>query len=190
MIGRWFGKKPAPAPAPTPVSPPITLLQAGGSPELDFLFIQVSAEDIEQALDGWNWLNLDGLRPIAVSAFGEIFFSDAGAAIHQLDTIEGRLTRVADSYPDLVTALQQAETRDDLLLAGLVIGARRNGLLLDPGECYDFRVAPVIGGTSNVEQMMKWSFVVKVHIAGQLHQRVKDLPPGTPIGKITIADPC
>ena len=70
----------------------------------------------------------------------------------------------------------------------MVIGARLKGLLLDDGECYDFKIAPVLGGKMSSDEMQKLSFVVKVHIAGQLHEQVKDLPPGTRITSVSISD--
>ncbi|MDK2767624.1 MAG: DUF1851 domain-containing protein [Sphingomonas sp.] len=165
---------------------PVELISIGGPPELAHLFIDIPAVDILRGLDGWRWVGLSGLTAIAVSAFGEVFFRDDVGAIHQIDTIEGKLSKVAASLPDLTATLQDADARDSLLLGGLVIGARNRGLLLEPGECYDFKLAPIIGGKMDVSDMEKLSFVVKLHIAGQLHEQVKDLPPGTPIGKVTI----
>lgn len=165
----------------------IELISIGGPPELSYLFIDVLEEDILRALDGWKWLPIRNLSAIAVSAFGEVFFRDPVGAIHQIDTIEGKLSKVSNSFPELATMLQGAEARDNLLLGGLVIGARSRGLTLEPGECYDFRIAPILGGQMNVDEMQKLSFVVKLHVAGQLHEQVKDLPPGTRINKVTMS---
>ena len=165
----------------------VELAPIGGSPELQALFIDIPAIDLFRAIDGWKWLPVTGLTAIAVSAFGEVFFRDSAGVVHQIDTIEGRLTKVANSLPELTTMLKDAEARDNLLLEGLVIGARKMGLILEPGECYDFKIAPVLGGKMGVEEMQKLSFVVKLHIAGQLHEQVKDLPPGTKINHVTIS---
>jgi len=165
----------------------VELTAIGGLPELEALFIDIPAIDILRAIDAWKWLPIKGLTAIAVSAFGEVFLRDSDGAIHQIDTIEGKLTKVAKSLPQLTILLQDAEARDHLLFGGLVIGARNSGLILEPGECYDFKLAPVLGGKMGVEEMEKLSFVVKLHIAGQLHEQVKDLPPGTKINQVTIS---
>jgi len=165
----------------------VDLISIGGTSELSYLFIDVPTEDVLRAVDGWKWLPLQNLSAIAVSAFGEVFFSDPMGAIHQIDTIEGKLSKVANSFPELTAMLQDAEARDSLLFAGLVIGARDKGLMLESGECYDFKVAPVLGGQMGVDEMQKLSFVVKLHIAGQLHEQVKDLPPETRINKVTMS---
>ncbi|MEZ0243986.1 MAG: T6SS immunity protein Tdi1 domain-containing protein [Sphingomonas sp.] len=184
--GKSGGRSEASAAPLAPVS--VALAHIGGTPELDFLLISPAEDDIVRALDGWHWIGLAGLTAIAVSAFGEVFFQDANGSILQLDTIEGKKRIVAGSLAEFTANLLEADRRDDLLLAGLIIGARNAGMLLSPGECYDFRVAPVLGGAMDVEHIEKLAFVVKLHIAGQLHEQVKDLPPGTRIDSVSISD--
>lgn len=152
------------------------------------LFIEPSTKDIWEALDGWKWIGLDGLEPGAVSAFGDIFFRAADGSVKLLDMIEGQMTQVSETWPALITQLNDPGRRDELLLAGLVTAAREQGLVLGTGECYDFEQPPVLGGEMSVEQINKTFFVVKVHIAGQIHRQVKDLPHGTKINKVTIGD--
>lgn len=166
----------------------VALTHIGGNPELEFLLLDLPEEDIVHALEGWHWIGLSGLTAIAVSAFGEVFFRAENGAILHLDAIEGRMNVVAESLSAFTADLGEAERRDDLLLAGLVVGARNRGISLATGECYDFQIAPVLGGPMDVEHMHPMSFVVKLHIAGQLHQQIKDLPPGTRINQVTISD--
>lgn len=165
----------------------VDLAPIGGPPEVAVLLIEVPDVDIIRALDGWKWLPLKGLTAIAVSAFGEVFFRDDTGSVHQIDTIEGKLSKVANSLPEFTAILQDEAGRDDLLFGGLVIGARNMGLVLDAGECYDFKLPPILGGQMDVAHMEKLSFVVKLDLAGQLHEQVKDLPPGTKINRVTIS---
>lgn len=191
MFKRLFGKKSegvGDASAIPKADFSIALTHIGGAPELDFLLIEPSDEDMLRALDGWSWIDLTGLTAIAVSAFGEVFFQGKTGSIVQLDSIEGCKREVASSLSGFVAALLEPAGRDDLLLAGLIIGARNKGILLSPGECYDFKVAPILGGPMDVEHIQKLSFVVKLHIAGQLHEQVKDLSPGTRINRVEISD--
>ncbi|MGX9145461.1 T6SS immunity protein Tdi1 domain-containing protein [Mesorhizobium sp. 128a] len=156
--------------------------------ELQFLFIEPSAEDVAEALDGWKWIGLDGLEPAVVSTFGDIFFRARDGSIHHLDMLDGQLGRVARNWAEFQAILQNETRRDELLLAGLVIAAQKNGLIPAAGQCYDFKKPPVLGGEMNVREMETTFFVVKVHIAGQIHRQVKDLPQGTKINKVTISD--
>ena len=164
------------------------LVKSAWPRDLQPLFIEPSGKDVAEALDGWTWIGLDGLEAAAVSAFGDIFFRAADGSVKLLDMIEGRLTPVSGTWSELKTQLNDADRQDDLLLAGLVMAARRKGLVLDAGQCYDFKKPPVLGGEMSVEQMEKTFFVVKVHIAGQIHRQIKDLPQGTKINKVTISD--
>ncbi len=191
MFKRLFGGKSGGGSVPEPGSAPkgdfsVALADISG-PELDFLLIRPSDEDIARALDGWRWIGLAGLTAMAVSAFGEVFFQREDGAILHLDTLDGALAPVADSLSQWVANLNGPEHRDRLLLAGLVIAARSRGIVLAAGECYDFKLPPALGGATDVEQMHKQLFVVKSSIAGQLHEQIKDLPPGTPIDKIEIS---
>lgn len=156
--------------------------------DFQHLFIEPPTKDVWEALDGWKWIGLDGLQPRAVSAFGDVFFQASDGSVKLLDTVGGRLIQVSDAWPELVTQLNDPGRRNELLLAELATAARKKGLVLSAGECYDFEKPPVLGGEMSVEQINKTFFVVKVHIAGQIHQQVKDLPQGTKINKVTIGD--
>jgi len=159
-----------------------------GYSELDLFFINVSKEELLSALDSWRWLPLTGLTAFAVSSFGEVYFSNNTGEIFHLDTLEGMLSKVAKSKSELVDILQEEEAQDKLLLGGFVLGARVDGKFLDEGECYDFKIAPVLGGPMTAEQVEKTSFVVKLNIAGQIHGQIKDLPPGTKIDQVIFQD--
>lgn len=197
MFGKWFRRK-AKLDADKPRAAEeeqeevtlvdVALERIGGPPELQWMFIDILDRDIQRGLDGWRWIDLEGLTAVAISAFGDVFFRTPGGSIQMLDTIEGRLKEVAESLAHLTAQLQQTETRDELLLGGLVNAARTKNMRLEEGECYDFKVAPVLGGEMSLEATHKLSFVVKLHIAGQLHEQVKDLPPGTRIGRLTITE--
>lgn len=183
-IRDWYRRKRDDS-APEPAIP-VDLVTIGGPPELGRMFIEIPANMIAGALEAWGWIGLGGLTVIAVSAFGEPFFRDRHGAIHQLDTLDGRLTKVAGSLSEFTAVLQEAAARDELLLAGLVSSAMDRGLILAPGECYDFRIAPILGGEISVDQIEKISFLVKLHIAGQLHDQVRHLAPGTRINSVTL----
>ena len=184
-IGDWFYGEGRKNSADHGVAVDLTPIK--GPPELDFLFIDIPAVDIHRAIDRWNWMSLSGLTVIAVSAFGEVFLRDGTGAVFQIDTIEGRLLKVASSTRALTAMLQDPQTRDERLLGGLVIGARNRGLILEPGECYDFKIAPILGGQMSLDEIAKFPFVAKLHIAGQIHEQVKNAPPGTTIDQVTIS---
>ena len=159
-----------------------------GFAEAEFLFIRVSEADVKSALGAWRWLPLNGLTVFAVSAFGEVFLRHDTGRILYIDTIEGQLSDVANNMSEFTRMLSGDEMRDKVLLRGFVMSARTKGLCLDDGECYDFKIAPILGGPMDIDHVEKTSFIVKLDIAGQIHEQVKDLPPGTEISEIQIKD--
>jgi hypothetical protein len=164
------------------------LIRAEWPHDYQFLFIEPPANEVAEALDGWKWIGLDGLEPAAVSAFGDIFFRAGDGSVRHLDMLDGKLTRIAGHWAEFQADLQNEARRDELLLAGLVVAARKNGLIPAAGQCYDFKKPPVLGGEMSLREMETTFFVVKVHIAGQIHRQVKDLPQGAKINKVTISD--
>lgn len=66
-----------------------------------------------------------------------------------------------------------AAFRERLLLESLINGARNSGLLLEKGECYDFAVAPGLGGEVSPRTVTKLPFVLKMQMAGRLHQELR-----------------
>lgn len=184
-IKDWFRKKPG---AVEQLRPPFELVQFAGHAELEHGFIEVTQQDLETGLEGWQWLGLGSLLPIAVASFGDVFFLAGDGAIVQLDWLEGRLTTVAHSLEEFERSLDSEDVRDNLLLMGLVLGARGCGLMLATRECYDFKIPPILGGAMEVDNVEMLSFAAKLNIAGQIHQQVKDLPPGTKINSFKITD--
>ena len=105
-----------------------------------------------------------------------------------LDLLEGKLKAIAPDRAALARDLSTEEGQDNLLLAGLAFGAHRRGLVLEPSEIYRFSRPPALGGAIEVENVEVTDFVVAVNIAGQIHEQVRGMRPGTPVGKITIND--
>jgi hypothetical protein len=149
--------------------------------------ISIPPEDIERGLESWSWLPLEGKSPFLVTAFGDVFFEDPDG-IWFLDTIGGTLEKVADSRNELESILKSEEGENHFYMAGFVERANREGMTLSSGECYDFKLNPVLGGPIEYDNVVKSSFVVSVHISGQIHQQVKDLPEGTKITGFTVKE--
>jgi hypothetical protein len=150
--------------------------------------IRPTAEDLARGLESWDWLDFEGLQPILVSSFGDVFF-EGSDGVHMLDTIEGKLKHIASDRRELELKLATEQGQDELLLAGLVMGARdRANLTLRDGECYDFIVPPILSGSIAIENMQKLDFVVKLNLCGQIHKQVKDRAPGTVINAFKLEE--
>jgi hypothetical protein len=151
------------------------------------LTIAIPPERVKLPLEAWNWIGLDGKEPILVSAFGDVFVED-NAGIWFLDTVEGKLERVCDGRSDLHGILNSEEGAEHYLLAGLARAAADVGLVPKDGQCYDFKVPPVLGGKVELENLQVMDFMVSLDITGQVHQQARQMQPGTRVSKVVIKD--
>jgi hypothetical protein len=142
-------------------------------------------ETFARALESWSWIGIDNKAPVLASLFGDVFLQDA-QGYWFLDSLEGTLTRVATTRDELQAKLDAEEGQDNFLLGGLAMAAERLGILLQPDEVYDFKIPPLLGGKTDVDNIVKMDFVVSLNIAGQLHDQVRHLPPGTKIKGIKV----
>ena len=111
---------------------------------------------IADALEGWHWIGLSGKTPIVVTAFADVFFQ-ANDGIYFLDTVEGKLNKIAVSQEELESLLKSEESKDHYFLSGFIDRAISENLLLNEEECYDFKVHPIIGGKFEFENIEKRS---------------------------------
>jgi hypothetical protein len=147
-----------------------------------------TAEQCSRGLQSWGWIGLAGKVPIFTSPFGDVFFrSDDG--FWWLDTLEGSLTCPWRSAEALRADLGTPAGQDRYLLAGLAWGAERQGVIPTSSQVYSFRRPPVLGGALEIDNIEAADFVVSLNLAGQLHEQIRDLPPGTPITGFTISEP-
>lgn len=142
-------------------------------------------EQYERALESWSFMDLTGKTPVFASLFGDVVFQGADG-FWWLDTLEGTLSRPWGSADELRAALNTQEGQDQYLLGGLALAAHDRGLALDDGQVYTFEKPPVLGGGFDVENVTVMDFVVAVNLAGQIHEQIRGLPPGTPITGFTI----
>lgn len=82
--------------------------------------------------------------------------------------------------------LNSPEGQDQYLFAGLAFAAERLGIIPSESQVLSFKVPPVLGGAMSTENIDASDFVVSLNIVGQIHQQIKDLPPGTPISGFTV----
>jgi hypothetical protein len=131
-----------------------------------------AAGQFARGLEAWEWIGLGGKDPMFASLFGDVFFrSDAG--LWWLDTLEGQLTLEWPTDGALEAVLATPDGQDRYLLAGLAMGAERRGLILGREEIYVFEQPPLLGGPVELGNIGKIDFTVGLHLAGQLHERIR-----------------
>lgn len=146
-------------------------------------------------LEDWQWLLgsrrwLIGRRrrlPILVCALGDAFVQDVDdGSVHLLDTGAGVLERVADSAEAFRGLLRQPDFVASNFRSSAAAELRDGGRVLAPGQVWGFIHPPALGGTYRVDNYEPTDMVVHFSIQGQIHQQIKDLPPGTSISSIKL----
>jgi hypothetical protein len=142
--------------------------------------------DLDGLLSEWRWLADESFDPIVISALGDLFLRNDDGRIFWLNAGSGQLTKVADSAEEFKRLMVQAENANDWFVPQLVGDILASGKRLKAGECFGYKVPPVLGGEIEPDNFEPTDLQVHFGILGQIHRQVKDLPPGTPIGEIKI----
>ena len=125
--------------------------------------------------------------PVLLAAIGDAFLQDAeDGGIDFLDTAAGELERVAADPESFRALLGDQEFVTSHFAVDAVADLRANGLVLGPGQIYSFKQPPVLGGAFETANVEATDIEVHFSITGQIHEQVRDLPPGTPVDQIRL----
>ncbi len=144
-----------------------------------------SGEDYRRALHGWTWLPLRGKEQVFTSLFGDVFL-EAADGWWRLDTLGGDLTRCGASGAEVMAALDTTEGEDRYLHAAFARDAARRGVTPAEKEVYAFAPPPALSGSFDGANIVTLPYVVAHTVAGQLHQQVRNMPPGARADRILI----
>lgn len=140
-------------------------------------------EEYAIALDAWRWIGWEGTTPRFHSLFGDVFF-EGPSGFWFLDTIEGSFTMAWPTEAELRASLASDEGIDRYLLGPLAVRAANEGVELGPAQVFSFLPPPALGGPLAFDHLVVYDFVVAVHLAGQLHEQIRDMPEGSVISGV------
>jgi Domain of unknown function (DUF1851) len=144
----------------------------------------------DHVLDDWRWLTGSPLQLWHVTKAGDALLRDpTDGSIHFLDVIAGSVERIAEGDSDFESAVATPENAERWLMPDIVNGQAALGMRPERDECLSFKKPPVLGGQLEPDNFETCDVLVHFSIAGQIHRQVKDLPPGTKIGKLQIKEP-
>ena len=140
-------------------------------------------------LADWRWLTGANLQLWQVTKAGDALLRDpADGSIHFLDTVGGKVERIARDESEFESLLATDANADLWLMPDVVDGQAALGMRPGADECLSFKHPPVLGGQFDPDNFETCSVLVHFSIMGQIHRQVKDLPEGTKIGKFTIEE--
>lgn len=188
-----------------PVAPDVTFTERspveGGPPAVhppapsaeepvELLDTSFSERDGRRALELWRWLPgvSPGMRLAGASRFGDLFLEDDDGVAY-LDVVAGRLDRRWPSADAMREAVADPMTRERYLRGDLVRQVvERGGLVLPPGSVLVPAAHPALTGTLDTDDVRTAPFIVAQSLAAQLHQKVRQLPPGSRVGRVTVRE--
>jgi hypothetical protein len=149
----------------------------------DYL-IEQKGHDWSSILADWAWLLPSGLTVWIVNRFGDIVFVPEDGSIWFLDVGAGSVKQLATSREDFSAQVDVGDNADNWLLISLTDKCVAAGLVLQPGQCYTFKIAPVFGGKYAIENIEVGDLVLNYSLLAQLHRQIKDLPDGTQVNLV------
>jgi len=151
------------------------------------LTVNFSHLDRDTLLEDWQWLIGPSKLPTLLTAAGDAFIQDADdGTVHFLDVGRGEIHAVAGSDEELRSLLASKDFVVNYLAVQMVGAMMKAGRRLEPSQIYSFKVPPVLGGQYDLNNVEATEIAVHFSLAGQLHEKVRNLPPGTPIDRFTI----
>jgi hypothetical protein len=144
------------------------------------LIMMAGEVDYRQILSThWSWLLPSDMEPVMCTVFGDWFLSDGNGTIHHLDLLEGCVNRVADMRGDFEHLLNDQNQIDTWFLPGFVSSLKAHGVMRSPGQCYGYKIHPILGGPIESANLVLMDFHAWQQICSQLHEQLRKLPPGT-----------
>ncbi|MDX1930794.1 MAG: DUF1851 domain-containing protein [Pirellulaceae bacterium] len=150
------------------------------------LTINPNGVDLDQLLSEWTWAMPEPLRPVLLTAMGDVFAQGESGAVYFVDMIEGNIRNVAEDGESFQLLLRDNQFVTDHMFPSRIVQFRKAGMTLQPAQVYSHKHLLVLGGMDDIDNVEATDVAVHVSIHGQVHRQVKDLPAGTPISEIKI----
>jgi len=153
-------------------------------------FIMMTGEvDYAQVLSKyWSWLLPPSMKPTMCTVFGDWFLTDNDGTIHHLDLLEGHVSHIAESRSHFENLLTNPSQVDSWFLPGFVISLKARGIMRSSGQCFGYRIHPILGGPIESSNLILMEFTLWQLICSQLHEQIKKLPVGTRIVGCDLTD--
>jgi hypothetical protein len=150
------------------------------------LTLPVDVLDPADLHEDWAWALTPDMRPVLVSAFGDVFLQDARGHVSWINTIDAQVSEVAASSEAFNEALQDPEQLGLWFMPGLVEELHARGTLLGPNQCYGFRKAPFLGGEVTADNVEPTDIQAHLSATAETAHHVKDAAPTRKVRKPTL----
>ena len=150
------------------------------------LTISLDGIDGARLLHDWQWLLAGSHGLLAVTRMGDAFVEKADGEVIFLDTLEGALKQAATNQNAFFKLLKAGALDPTWFNPDMVALLETRSEHLAPGQCYTYKIPPVLGGSFESANVEAISVMVHFCIMGQLHEQIRRLPPGAQISHFNI----
>ena len=149
---------------------------------IDNLTVNFDHLDQSKILEDWEWLIGTSKFPVLITAVGDVFVKDVrDGSIHFLTVENAEIRPIASDLEEFKSLLTDKAFVFDYFAVEAVAALEDAGVKLEPGQIYSLKVPAVLGGKYQLDNIAPTLILVHFSLTGQIHEQVKDLPPGTKI---------
>lgn len=142
---------------------------------------QPAASVLDVLRANWSWALSEATRVLAQNRFGNVLAELGDGSIWRVCPEDLMALKVAGSEAEIAALWADQEFQADWTVDAWIEVAESTLGPLENGQCYGFKIWPVLGGTYEVENMAVKSILEWLAVSGDAGRQIKDLPPGAQI---------
>lgn len=127
----------------------------------------------------WDWIGVAAKEIVKINDFGNVIFKTENNEYWRICPEELFCIKIAESQFDYEKLLDNAEFLEDWEMTNLVKMANEKVGALKKGEKYCLKIAGVLGGKYQMENIGKITHEEQISFSGDLAKQIKNLPDGT-----------
>lgn len=108
-----------------------------------------------------------------VNRLGDLVLVLPDESVFLFDVGLGRLVRLADSRDHFAHLLGESDNASSWLAIPIVDACIASGMTLDAGQCYGFKVPPMLGGSYEVDNFEPTSLAVHYGLLADIHRQTR-----------------
>jgi hypothetical protein len=151
----------------------------------DYLIDQ-AGKDWSALLSDWGSLLPSSFTLWMVNRIGDAFVVVDDGSVHMLDVGIGQLKPIAESREQFADLVDIDDNANIWLAISLVDRCVKSGMQLSTGQCYGYKIPPLLGGTYEIDNFEPTDLSVHFGLLGSIFKQTRDLPDGTPIRAVVI----
>jgi hypothetical protein len=153
---------------------------------LNDLTVNISNVNPDSLLSAWQWLFDEKLRPVLVTAMGDVFVQSENGAVFYLDTVDAIITKISENGQEFENLLQDVSFVTKTMFPSLIVALRKNNKYLKENTVYSYSIPLALGGSDDPDNIEVTDISVHFEMAGQLHEKIKNLTEGQSIKSVLL----